>query len=217
MMVNKAKIIIGIDEVGRAAKRRASPNHFLIGIDEVGRGPLAGPLTVGAVGAHRDTNVRRTLKGIKDSKQLTPKQREVWYKKIKSEPRFLIACASLSPTFIDKRGMAFSLRVAVERCLKRLSVKQNSCRILLDGGLHAPKAYTNQLTIIRGDEHEPLIAAASIIAKVTRDRYMVRMHKKYPKYGFANHKGYGTRAHFAAIRKNGFCKIHRKTFCTRII
>jgi ribonuclease HII len=206
-MVNKAK------RSGVRLRRR----ELRIGIDEVGRGPLAGPLTVGAVGASGNIRVWRVLEGIKDSKQLTPQQREEWYKKIKSESRFLISCVSLPPIFIDKRGMALSLRVAVERCLRRLSIEQSKCRILLDGGLRAPKIYTNQLTIIRGDESEPLIAAASIIAKVTRDRYMVRMHKKYPKYGFASHKGYGTRAHFAAIRKNGFSILHRKTFCTRIV
>lgn len=220
-MVNKGRIIIGIDEVGRAAKRRASSYRYVIGIDEVGRGPLAGPLTLGAVGVRHGTPIKRLLKGIKDSKQLTPKQREEWYKKIKSEPRFLISCVSLPPLFIDTRGISYAARFAVARCLKKITSEHSTLlarhyKILLDGGLYAPKDYKNQLTIIKGDEREPLIAAASIIAKVTRDRYMIRFHKKYPEYGFASHKGYGTRAHFIAIRANGISKIHRKTFCTRI-
>ena len=88
---------------------------------------------------------------------------------------------------------------------------------MLDGSLHAPKEFTNQKTIIRGDQSEPVISLASIAAKVLRDRLMVRLAKKYPLYSFDIHKGYGTLAHRRAIKKEGFCELHRVTFCTRLI
>lgn len=189
----------------------------VVGLDEVGRGPLAGPVTVCAV-----LKPKRFLwKNFKDSKKLTPKKREEFFLKFKN---FQHAVASVGPAIIDKIGMFAATRLAVGRCLEKLKIKNKKSKtqiqdykILLDGSLYAPRTYQNQQTIIKGDEKIPLIAAASIIAKVQRDRHMVRMHKKFPEYGFAIHKGYGTKLHQEAIRRHGLCKIHRRSFCKNFI
>lgn len=194
---------------------------IIVGIDEVGRGPLAGPLTVAACAYDMQILQRpHFLAGIRDSKKLTPRSRLLWYKKLRDEKKIVYACVSISHTMIDARGISYAARIAVKRCLERL-LKENSWKgtelqVLLDGGLYAPLGY-DQRTIIKGDEKEPIIAAASIIAKVTRDRYMVRIHSKFPAYEFAMHKGYGTHVHIAAIKRHGLSSIHRKTFCTRIV
>ncbi len=188
--------------------------HFVVGIDEVGRGPLAGPITVAAMIKPR----RFVWKNFKDSKKLSPKKREEFFLKFKTIPH---AVASVSNTLIDRLGIAAAARMAVGRCLKKIATNYElstiNFRVLLDGSLYAPRSYKNQQTIIKGDETIPVIAAASIIAKVHRDRLMRRMHKKYPEYGFAVHKGYGTRAHQAAIRTHGLCDLHRKSFCRKLL
>ena len=191
--------------------------HFLIGIDEAGRGPLAGPIAVGAFSV-RDRSVLKRFKGVKDSKQLSELQREEWFRKIKSEKAkggILYAVSFSSCGVIDSKGLTHATRAALNRCLKRLE-KNNfaplTSRILLDGSLYAPPRYMNQKTIIDGDAKEPVIALASICAKVLRDRKMKRLAKEYPQYGFEVHKGYGTKAHYRAIKKQGLCPIHRKSF-----
>ena len=189
-----------------------------MGIDEAGRGPLAGPVMVGAVAANvkfKNRNVK-FLKGIKDSKRLSAKKREEWFKKIKNNPKLKYSVVSISHSIIDKKGISYALHLAVERCINNLKIENQKLKILLDGSLYAPKEY-KQKTIIKGDEKIPVISAASIIAKVTRDRQMVRLAKKYPLYGFNVHKGYGTLFHRKMLKKHGFSKIHRKTFCTRLI
>jgi len=200
----------------------AKVTKIFVGIDEVGRGPLAGPITVAALGVKSDKwkAMNKALIGIKDSKQLSQKQREIWHIRVTSNPIFFISCVSIPPRTIDAKGISFAARHAVAQCLEKLAehlpLTTHHSKVLLDGGIRAPAQFSQE-TIIKGDEKIPLIAAASIIAKVTRDQHMVRMHKKYPQYGFARHKGYGTRAHFASIKKHGLSKIHRKTFCSRII
>lgn len=177
--------------------------QFLVGVDEVGRGPLAGPVTIAVVGGIS----AKLLHGIRDSKKLTPSSREAWAKIIRAQSTWVIV--AIPANTIDRIGISAALRRAVERGLSKLP--QKPTLVLLDGSLHAPKEY-RQRTIIKGDEKEPLIAAASIIAKVHRDNYMVRMDKKYPEYGFAQHKGYGTREHYKALKKQGMSEIHRRTF-----
>ncbi|KKU86255.1 MAG: Ribonuclease HII [Parcubacteria group bacterium GW2011_GWA1_47_9] len=210
------KYIVGIDEAGRAvSKRRASSYKYIIGIDEAGRGPLAGPMVIAAVAVFGSpTSYRKSdfLKGIRDSKKLTRLGRERWYRVLKKKA----ACqyVSVSARSIDQNGISRAAREAIARLLKKFPIKPNL--VLLDGSLYAPPKY-KQKTIIKGDEKIPLIAAASIIAKVTRDRKMCTLHKKYPHYNFAQHKGYGTRAHMAAIRRHGLSDIHRRSFCTRIV
>jgi len=202
--------------------------RWIIGIDEVGRGPLAGPITVAAVAAKMNQEARiknqGILDGIKDSKKLTPWKREVWDTIIRK--KFLHTISSVRPKSIDTRGISVSAHKAVKRCLQKLTRQlsilhttliHDSCFLLLDGGLHAPKIFTNQKTIIKGDELNPIIAAASIVAKVHRDRYMTRLHKKLPQYGFDRHKGYGTKAHMAAIREHGLSEHHRVSFCRKLL
>ena len=210
------KYIVGIDEAGRAvSKRRASSYKYIIGIDEAGRGPLAGPMVIAAVavfGSPSSSWRSDFLEGIRDSKKLTRRGRERWYRVLKKKA----ACqyVSVSARSIDQNGISWAAREAIARLLKKFSASPNL--VLLDGSLYAPPKY-KQKTIIKGDEKIPLIAAASIIAKVTRDRKMCALHKKYPHYNFAQHKGYGTRAHMAAIRRHGLSDIHRRSFCTRIV
>lgn len=187
--------------------------RYVIGIDEVGRGPLAGPVSVGVVMA--TPRMLKKFSAIKESKQLSRLQREEWAGKIKQEEgedlRF--AVSAVSAAVIDKKGIVFAINSALSRSIKKMNADPRRIVVLLDGGLHAPKEYACQTTIIRGDEKETVIAMASVIAKVTRDRWMLRMAKKYPKYGFEKHVGYGTRAHIAAMQKFGLSEIHRKTFC----
>ncbi|MBI4121630.1 MAG: ribonuclease HII [Candidatus Ryanbacteria bacterium] len=187
----------------------------VIGIDEAGRGPLAGPMVIAAVAILGNPVSKRKpdfLRGIRDSKKLTPRAREAWYRVIKRG----VTCRHVvvSARSIDREGISIVTKKAIAKLLKKFPVKPDL--VLLDGSIYAPPEY-RQKTIIRGDEKIPLISAASVIAKVTRDRKMLALHKKYPQYNFARHKGYGTAAHFAAIKKHGLSKIHRKTFCKAVI
>lgn len=202
--------------MARVNRKAVYPRKWIIGVDEVGRGPLAGPITVAAVAAPMNLESRIwNLANIRDSKKLTALQREVWNRTIRGH--FSYAVSSVHPLTIDKRGISYAAKLAVKRCLKKLSAKfhipNSRFLVLLDGGLYAPSEYKNQQTIIKGDEKVPIIAAASIVAKVHRDRYMIRLHKKYPSYGFDKHKGYGTVMHQEAIIKNGLSEVHRKSFC----
>lgn len=187
---------------------------IVVGIDEAGRGPLAGAVAVGAVAVNlksQKSNLK-ILKGIKDSKKLNAKQREEWYKILKKN--FECHCIFISHKTIDKINIHRATLLGVEKVLKKFKKKPDL--ILLDGSLHAPKNY-KQKTIIKGDEKIPLISAASIIAKVSRDRKMIGLHKKFPKYSFDKHKGYGTKLHYKKIKKHGLSKIHRRTFCKKNI
>ena len=195
---------------------------YIIGIDEVGRGCLAGPITVAAfVATAHPRQISQLLHGIKDSKKLSPQQREEWYARLEGKTRFFAVSASVGPTTIDRVGITRSATIAVGRCLRSLKEKSklgslaSKSTILLDGSLYAPRTYANQETIIKGDEKIPLIAAASIVAKVRRDRLMCRLHRKISQYQFDLHKGYGTAIHIHAIKKNGLSAVHRKSFCTK--
>lgn len=194
---------------------KKNPPKFFIGVDEVGRGPLAGPVAVGVAMATRATI--KKFKKIKESKQLSRAQREEWYAKIATkESGITFAVSFVSAGAIDKQGISPSIRKAVFRGLKKLSCDPKKSRVLLDGGLKAPAEYVDQETIIKGDAKESIIAIASVVAKVERDRLMMRMHKKYPTYGFDRHVGYGTATHIRAIKKYGMTPIHRKTFCSKL-
>ncbi len=194
---------------------------YTIGIDEVGRGPLAGPVAVGAVLIYAEhyKKVTKLFPVTKDSKKLSAKKREEWLVKIREaeELGLLVATvAFVSSSIIDKKGVVQSIRTALAKTLATLESLHRgtlcSAKVLLDGGLRAPAHYKNQETIIKGDEKELVIALASIVAKVTRDALMVKLGKKFPVYGFEQHKGYGTRAHYAAIKKHGITPHHRKSF-----
>lgn len=199
--------------------------HYVVGIDEVGRGSLAGPITVAAIAVRlhfksKITN-NKLLRGIRDSKRLSAKQREEWFKKLTAHLKAVYAHASVGNAIIDKKNISYATRLAIKRVIKKLEKNYQlsavSCKLFLDGGLKAPEEYINQRTIIKGDEKVSLIAAASIIAKVVRDRKMKRFARKYPLYGFEIHKGYGTLLHRNSIKAHGLCEIHRTSFCKKFI
>ncbi|MDO8522008.1 MAG: ribonuclease HII [bacterium] len=192
--------------------------RYIIGIDEVGRGPLAGPVYVGAVSVPLNFDWK-LVRGVRDSKKLTPRAREKWYKKLNDMRRagnLNFATMSSSVKMIDRRGIVFSISAALEKCLILLGANPATCEILLDGSLYAPANFTMQKTIIHGDDIEPIISMASIIAKVRRDSLMRKLAVRYPKYGLDSHKGYGTPLHIKAIQRYGLCALHRKSFCGRL-
>lgn len=187
---------------------------YYIGIDEVGRGPIAGPVTVCAVISFVGRNPEIS-EGIKDSKKLTEKKRGEWFKKIKEargEKTLDFSIFSVGSKTIDKIGIVGAIRLCIGNCLKKLNAPEEETYIILDGSLKAPGNYKYQETIIKGDEKEPLIAMASIAAKVSRDWHMANLPEQYKVYGFENHKGYGTKAHYEAIKKHGISDMHRRTF-----
>lgn len=194
-------------------------NKWVIGIDEVGRGPLAGPVGVGVTLVPADFNWE-VLPGVTDSKKLTEARREVIYeeaRRLSAVSQLDYAVAMVSAQVIDRIGIVGAINLAMGRGLKRIlkdSLQPADCRVLLDGGLKAPVEFIDQATIIRGDSKERVIGLASIVAKVTRDRHMVRQAATPlgAPYDFATHKGYGTKAHRAAISKHGISDIHRRTF-----
>lgn len=190
---------------------------YVIGIDEVGRGPLAGPLTLGFVMVPLK-EVQKTFKpllelGLNDSKLVSLKKR---LKIVESLDGVRCFTLSIGPRYIDKHGMSKALYILIKRGLKKLDAEADKCFLKLDGALKAPKEFSHEV-IIGGDRKEPVIMLASVIAKVKRDKYMESISKKYPEYGFSENKGYGTKKHIEAIKKHKLSKIHRKSFCTRII
>ena len=193
--------------------------RWLIGVDEAGRGPLAGPAAVGAVMVTRDFDWN-LVKGAKDSKQMTALARERMFEHMRSLKgegtlRFVVTFSSAAA--IGRSGIVPAIHSAVARGLIKLDARPSECEIRLDGSLSAPEEFENQTTIIRGDELETIISLASIVAKVQRDRLMIRLAKEHPEYGFDIHMGYGTLKHRTAIKKNGFCKLHRATFCRNLL
>lgn len=197
---------------------------WLIGIDEAGRGALAGPVAVGVFAIRKDQQKRiKVLKKAKDSKVLSEKERELLFAEIQNE-KLLSTCsfevAHSTPQYIDKHGIVPAIKNAMKKALAKLQkqgIYPEICEVLLDGSLKAPDEFKNQKTIIKGDAKIPVISAASICAKVVRDRYMMKMSKKYVKYDFHVHKGYGTKKHLKMIRELGMCDIHRESFLTRIV
>lgn len=190
---------------------------YIIGIDEAGRGPLAGPVAVAAV-CIPITNKPRGKQ--RDSKQLSAKQREELFLQIQQEKKsnkLNFAVSLVGNNYIDKRGIVSAIKLGIRRCLRRLACGPGECLVLLDGSLQAPTIYINQKTIIGGDAIEPIIALASVVAKVTRDRRMIKLNQKYPEYGFQVHKGYGTQAHYGAIKKRGLSALHRRSFLKKLL
>ena len=195
--------------------------QYVIGVDEAGRGPLAGPVSVGVACVHSKFNWS-ALEGVNDSKKLTEKKREELFiqaHKLKKNGELDYAVVMVSAKVIDKIGIVPAVNRAMHRALKKLDVPPDECAVKLDGGLQAPSAYKQQKTIIKGDGKEKIIGLASIVAKVARDRYMVRIAAKpqFAPYTFAAHKGYGTLKHRTAIKQHGLTEIHRKSFCKNLI
>lgn len=179
--------------------------RYICGIDEVGRGPLAGPVVAGAVILPRDARILH----INDSKKLSPKRREELYEIIREEAVcWNVGCAS--PERIDEINILQADYEAMLQAVRGLAVKPD---LLLVDAVHIPGLDDiRQVSIIKGDAKSQSIAAASIMAKVTRDREMVEYDRVYPGYDFASNKGYGTAAHIAALKEKGPCPIHRRTF-----
>ena len=191
---------------------------MVAGLDEAGRGPLAGPVVAAAVIFNSPF-----FSKVKDSKQLSPKQRENFYEILTNAPDIVWGVGVVSEKVIDKVNIFQATKLAMVKAVKNLEKRAyqnfhdrgNSDKVgflLIDGNFRLEKVKIPQKSVVKGDEKVFSIAAASIIAKVTRDRLMRKYHKKYPEYEFARHKGYGTKAHFASLEKFGPCKIHRKTF-----
>ena len=181
---------------------------LIAGVDEAGRGPLAGPVVAAAC----ILPPKVFFEHLNDSKKLTPEMREELYAKITMHPDVHFGVGVIDEETIDRVNILQATFLAMGKAVHELKIIPDY--LLVDGN-RAPKFERPALTIVKGDGHSVSIAAASVIAKVTRDRMMVEFDKKWPEYGFKRHKGYGTEEHFEAIEKFGPCPIHRKSF-TRI-
>lgn len=190
---------------------------WIIGVDEAGRGPLAGPVSVGVVKVSADFDWD-LIEGVGDSKKLSAEKREVLFRRAQ-ELRHLgkldFSVAMVGPSVIDSKGIVPAIKTAISRCITRLDSDPEDCFIKLDGSLSAPVEFAQE-TIIKGDDKEKSIGLASIAAKVTRDRYMTKIARRYTQYGFDEHMGYGTKKHRANISQYGKCPIHRATYCKNI-
>ena len=182
---------------------------LICGIDEVGRGPLAGPVVAGAVILPKDCKI----KYINDSKKLSAKMRDMLYDEI-MEKAVAVGIGFVSEKRIDEINILNATYEAMREAIDKLGVKPD---ILLNDAVTIPKVDIRQVPIIKGDAKSISIGAASIVAKVTRDRFMEEMAKKYPQYDFASNKGYGSAKHIAAIKEHGPCEIHRKTFISNFL
>lgn len=179
------------------------------GVDEAGRGPLAGPVFAAAVILPKDL----IIEGVNDSKKLTEKKREELYDII-TEKALAWCIASASVEEIEKLNILQADMLAMRRAVEGLQLKADFA--MIDGN-KSPKLDIPSISIVKGDAKSESIAAASILAKVSRDRLMLELADKYPEYGFEKHKGYGTKAHTEAILKYGACEIHRPSFLKKIL
>ena len=177
------------------------------GIDEAGRGPLAGPVV--AACCILDPNEK--ILGLDDSKKLSEKKREELFVTIKEKALAYAICSS-SPEEIDEINILEATKKAMRNCVKELAAKGQSPDILLIDAVKLSDTGLEVIPIIKGDAKSDSIAAASILAKVTRDHLMMDYDVQYPGYGFAKHKGYGTKDHYTAIREKGMTPIHRRSF-----
>ncbi len=192
--------------------------RILLGVDEAGRGPLAGPVAVGVVAVEEGYDILSVFPGLNDSKKLTEKKREALHEILLIEAKKGNLRAKVcygSETVIDRKGIAYAIRSSLERAVRTLT-EPVGAHLYLDGSLKAPSEYSQE-TIIGGDASVPLIMLGALAAKVSRDRLMLRLAAEHPLYGFEQHKGYGTKAHIAAIREHGLSAVHRKSFCRNIV
>lgn len=192
-------------------QERIADGRVTVGLDEVGRGPLAGPLTVGAVILPLDPRIQ----GIHDSKQLSAEAREECAARIRLEAA-AYAIVHIPPRDIDEFGMTACLKTAFSRAVREIEAQGIIPDVvLLDGN---PLRFDpREVNVVKGDATCASIGAASIIAKVERDALMVRFASEYPGYGFERNKGYGSEEHQAAIREHGLTPIHRRSFCTSFL
>lgn len=187
-------------------EREYSAYAHICGIDEVGRGPLAGPVVAGAVILPKDCDILY----INDSKKLSEKKREELYEII-MEKAVSVGLGYSTPQRIDEINILQATYEAMREAVSQLTVTPD---LLLNDAVTIPQLLVKQVPIIKGDAKSISIGAASIVAKVTRDRLMVQYDQVYPEYAFASNKGYGAQVHIEALKKYGPCPIHRKTFIT---
>ena len=181
---------------------------WVCGVDEAGRGPLVGSVVAGAVVL--DPN--NPIEGLKDSKKLTAARREYLYEQIMQKAKAW-GVGEASPAEIDQINILQATMLAMRRAIEDLSIRLGSWpeKALIDGN-RCPELPIPAEAIVKGDSKEPAISAASIVAKVTRDHQMMALHERHPEYGFAQHMGYPTEAHFAALKQYGACDQHRRSF-----
>lgn len=183
--------------------------EFICGIDEAGRGPLCGPVVAAAVILKKDDHIE----GVNDSKKLTEKKREELFEIIK-ERAVAWSVGIVDEETIDRINILEATRLAMKKAVEGLSQKPDFALVDAEKKVPIDVPYS---PIIKGDALSESIAAASIIAKVTRDHMIIELDKEYPEYGFAKNKGYGTKEHTEAILKYGLCKAHRRSFCKKFI
>ncbi len=183
-------------------KARDKGYRFVVGVDEAGRGPLAGPVVAAAVILSLDA----VLEGLDDSKKLSPTKREELFPKIQAMAH---GVAVVNPEVIDEINILQAARLAMKQAVEKLSSDPD---LLLIDGNHEIDSSIDQWAIVKGDAKSFSIAAASVLAKVTRDRIMENYQRLYPQYEFVRHKGYGTQLHRDLIAEHGPCPIHRRTF-----
>ncbi len=191
----------------------------IIGVDEAGRGPLAGPVVVGAVALPFGFRLRRAPGDLRDSKRLTRLMRERWFAYIMNTPDIRAAVSFVTPGVIDRIRITRATNRAATRAVLRLErggIHVRKARIFTDGLLRLSH-HLPYREVIGGDELLRTIQLASIVAKVTRDWQMERLHERYPAYGFARHKGYGTREHYRMIHRHGPSEAHRLTFLEEVM
>lgn len=181
---------------------------WVCGVDEAGRGPLVGAVVAGAVVL--DPN--NPIDGLKDSKKLTASRREYLYEQIMEKAKAW-GVGEASPLEIDQINILQATMLAMRRAIEDLTARLGAWpdKALIDGN-RCPELPIAAEAIVKGDAKEPAISAASIVAKVTRDRQMMSLHERHPEYGFAQHMGYPTEAHFAALKQYGVCDQHRRSF-----
>ena len=181
---------------------------WVCGVDEAGRGPLAGAVVAGAVVLDPDN----PIDGLKDSKKLSAARREFLFEQIQLNAKAW-GIGEASPTEIDQINILQATMLAMRRAIEDLTTRLGAWpdKALIDGN-RCPELPIAAEAIVKGDAKEPAISAASILAKVTRDRQMMALHELYPQYGFDQHMGYPTEAHFAALQKFGACEEHRRSF-----
>lgn len=191
--------------LARAEARLAGESAVVAGVDEAGRGPLAGPVVAAAV----VLDARCGWEGMNDSKKLTCEAREAMYARVLQEAR-AFAWAVVGPRTIDAINIRGASLEAMRRAVTRLRLVPDL--VLVDGNDRVPGIACAQQAVISGDAHLLSVAAASVVAKVVRDRIMARLDRVWPDYGFARHKGYGTPEHLAALDRLGPCPLHRFSF-----
>ena len=184
--------------------------QYICGIDEAGRGPLAGPVVVGAVIMPKES----WIKGVNDSKKIAEKKREVLFEKI-TEEAVAYGVGIVDPKTIDEINILNATKLALTKAIQELKVKPDL--IIVDALKHINTLGIPYESMIKGDEKVYSVSAASIVAKVTRDRIMRQWDEVYPQYGFEHHKGYGTKAHIEAIRTYGLTPIHRRSFTKNFV